>query len=129
MTVIVYVVERHHNIASKKKKKSSTSSTSTSFRSSSLKINNIVDRLKNQQYRDSTRHNYYTVWKLFSKFMLRLDHRPTDWSDRVTLFMGYLLQKKYQSTTVKSYISAIKAVLLEVNAKISEDQYTLSALI
>ena len=69
------------------------------------------------------------VWKIFNKFFVRLDIRPTDWNERLTLFVGYLIQDNKQSSTVKSYISAIKAVLQQhLNIKLEEDTYLLSAL-
>ena len=43
--------------------------------------------------------------------------------------MGHLIQNKRQSGTIKSYISAIKAVLMGANIKINEDQYLLTSLI
>ena len=44
------------------------------------------------------------------------------------LFVGFLVDNKCKSTTIKSYISAIKAVLLENNVSINEDWFLLSAL-
>ena len=117
------------HIVVKKHKKKASSALSTSSRLSSCKISDIVQRLKLQQYRNSTRRNYYAVWKVFSKFYVRLDHRLMEWSECLTLFVGYLVQKRYQSATVKSYISAIKAVLKEDGVKVTEDQYTLASLV
>ena len=82
---------------------------------SSTEIANIIERLRHQQYRDSTRKNYYAVWKVFSDFFVKLDFRPHLWEDRLTLFVGYLIDNKRQSSTVKSYVSAIKAVLRMVS--------------
>ena len=104
------------------------SGSSISSRISTVEITNIVERLKHEQYRDSTKKNYYAVWRVFSKFFINLDYRPQEWEDRLTLFVGYLIHKKHQSSTVKSYISAIKAMLKEDNVKISEDQYLLASL-
>ena len=74
------------------------------------------------------KRNYYAVWKLFNKFFIRLDKKPSRWEDRLSLFVGHLVHHKYQSSTVKSYISAIKAVLWMNNIKITEDQYLLASL-
>ena len=60
--------------------------------------------------------------------MLRLDYRPDNWEDRLVLFVGYLIQNKKQSATVRSYISAIKAVLREDNQKIDEKVYLIISL-
>ena len=60
--------------------------------------------------------------------MLRLDHKLDNWEDRLVLFVGYLIQNKKQSATLKSYISAIKAVLREDNQKIDENVYLITSL-
>ena len=104
---------------------------SISLGSSSLStaaLANIVDRLKSDQHRDSTKKNYYLVWKSFNQFYLKLDRKPTQWSDRITLFIGYLIETKHQSSTVKSYLSALRAVLKENNIPLHEDVYLMSAL-
>ena len=44
------------------------------------------------------------------------------------LFVGYLVNNRKKSSTIKSYISAIKSVLRENNIKINEDKYLLSSL-
>ena len=109
------------------KKRGSSSSTTSSWLSV-VELQNIVECLRHQQYRDSTKKNYYTIWKLFAQFIVRLDYRPNSWEDRLTLFVGHLIDFKKQSSTVKCYISAIKVVLKEDNNKISEDSYLLSSL-
>ena len=122
----------HSNVilpATKKKgKKSTTASLTTSSRISTQDIKDIVKRLLHQQHRNSTRKNYYTIWKVFSDFFIRLDDKPANWEDRLTLFVGFLIENKRQSSTVKSYISAIKSVLREDNIKLDEDTYLLSSL-
>ena len=83
-----------------------------------MEMQQIVDDLRHQQYRDCTKRNYYAVWRVFNQFFIRLDYKPSNWEDRLTLFVGFLIQSNKQSSTVKSYISAIKAVLKENNFKI-----------
>ena len=91
-------------------------------------VKSIVQRLKLERNRSSTRRNYHTVWKIFSKFYLRLDTKPTEWEDRITLFVGYLIDQNKKASTVNSYISAIKTVLREDNVRIAEDRFLLSSL-
>ena len=50
------------------------------------------------------------------------------WEDRITLFVGYLIQEGKQSSTVKSYVSAIKTVFRDDGFKIQEDKYLISSL-
>ena len=47
----------------------------------------------------------------------------------MTLFVGYLVDTKKKSTTIRSYISAIKTVLLSENIKLKEDKYLINSLI
>ena len=101
----------------------------TSSQISTAELKGIIDRLRYQQYRDSTRKNYYSIWKIFCKFFIKLDQKPDNWEDRLVLFVGHLVNSKKQSSTVKSYISAIKAILKEdKNIKFDESQYLIQAL-
>ena len=78
--------------------------------------------------RSSTRRNYYCVWKSFNEFIIRLDRKPRTWENRLTLFVGYLVEQGRKSTTIKSYISAIKSVLAENNIKLDEEKSLLTSL-
>ena len=109
-----------------KAKKTSKSSTGSSI--STAEIENIIDKLKSECVQGSTRKNYYSVWKTFNKFVIQLDVKPSNWEDRLSLFVGYLVSKNYQSQMVKSYISAIKGILLENNIDLSEDRFLLTSL-
>ena len=84
--------------------------------------------MRNQRHLDSTRQNNYTVWKLFNQFCLRLDSKPISWEQRLTLFVGYLVQQHRKSSTVKSYISAIRTVLLQDGFELNEERYLLTSL-
>ena len=50
------------------------------------------------------------------------------WEDRITLFVGYLIQEGKQSSMVKSYVSAIKTVPQDDGFKIQEDKFLISSL-
>ena len=96
---------------------------------STQEISIIVQKLKLQRNHDSTRKMYYTVWKLFNNFYLKLDMKPSTWEDRLVFFVGYLIHKKRQTSTVKSYISAIRCVLMEDKYELAEDKFLLTSLI
>ena len=113
----------------KKKKHQSDKQSTTSSRISTNSIEKIIDRLKTEKYRESTKDNYYRVWKLFNQFFIRLDRKPEHWDERLILFIGYLIDSKRQSSTVKSYISAIRAVLQDNGIKLKNDQYLITSLI
>ena len=95
---------------------------------STSSIQEIVEQLKMDRFLDSTKRNYYGVWKNFNEFFIRLDVKPTSWEERIVLFVGYLVDKKKQSSTVLSYISAIKAVLANIGVKLNQDQFLLNSL-
>ena len=66
------------------------------------------------QTRNSTAKTYYSVWKQFNKFLIKLDVMPDSWEDRTSLFITYLIEfKQLQSSSIKSYISAIKRTLID----------------
>ena len=96
----------------KVKKGKESSSNSTSSKISTADMSRIVDKLMNMQHRNSTAKNYLSIWRQFNKFVLSLDVRPNLWEDRTTLFLGYLINNGMQSSTIKSYVSAIKKTLL-----------------
>ena len=90
---------------------SSVSSERTS-RISTSSMERIVQMLLNKQHRDSTAKNYLSVWRKFNRFVISLDAKLDLWEDRTTLFVGYLISKGMQSSTIKSYVSAIKKTLV-----------------
>ena len=88
----------------------------------------IVDKLKFEGMKSSTQRNYYCVWKGFNDFFIKLDIKPTTWEDRLTLYIGYLIENHKQSSTIKSYVSAIKAILMEDNYELNHDRFLLASL-
>ena len=72
----------------------------------------ILGSLKFNHNRNSTNKNYVAIWRQLNDFILKLDHIPEDWEDRISLFCAHLIEhKKVKSTTLKSYISAMKHIL------------------
>ena len=43
---------------------------------------------------------------------MKLDRRPKLWEDRTTLFLAFMIDQGAQSSTIKSYLSAIKSILV-----------------
>ena len=109
-------------------KKSDTSASTDSTISTSA-ILSIVQKLKTERIRSSTKRNYYSVWKTFNQFFIRLDNKLDTWEERLTLFIGYLIEeRKFKSQSVRSYVSAIRGVLQEDGVTLNEDKFLLSAL-
>ena len=73
----------------------------------------ILETIKSKSLRQSTRVKYHEIWTKFNRFVIALDYRPRKWEDRTPMFCAYMVDSGYQSTTVKSYISAIKKFLIE----------------
>ena len=75
------------------------------------RVRKIIEKLKTLCNRESTNRNYLSIWRTFNGFLLKLDDKPSQWEDKVNLFAAYLVEKGVQSSTLRSYISAIKCVL------------------
>ena len=84
--------------------------------------------LRANRHQSSTKENYYRVWKLFNSFFIWLDDKPGNWEDHIHVFAGYLIHQNKKSATVKSYVSAIKAVLANNDIEVNEDCYLLGSL-
>ena len=85
------------------KKKKQSQKKSTSSRVSTIlttQMESIIEKLRMERYRDSMKKMYYTVWKSFNDFYLRLDLKPKNWEDRLTLLIGFLIQENKQSSTI-----------------------------
>ena len=54
--------------------------------------------------------------------------KPQAWEDRIVLYVGYLINNNKKSQTVKSYISALRAVLQHDGVQLEEDRFLLSSL-
>ena len=65
---------------------------------------------------------------MFNNFFVRLDNKPDDWENHLLLFTGFLIDKKLKSTSIRTYISAIKGILLENDIQIDEDRFLLNSL-
>ena len=91
-----------------KKKRSSSSG---SGKISASHIYSILERLKNMKNRSTTNQTYHRIWQSFNKFLVRLDKMPKSWEERTLLYCGHLVDCGHKSSTLKSYISAIKCVV------------------
>ena len=91
-------------------------------------MDRILDNLKFQVNRSSTRATYLGVWRNFNKFLLRLDGRPRSWEHGVTLYCTHLCKLGRKSSTIKSYVSAIKFTLVADDYPWSDRKILLSTL-
>ena len=109
----------------KQENKDSCSSSSTI---STVAMENLIEKLKMEKHRSSTRKNYYAIWKKFNEFYIKLDKKPNSWEERIVLYVGYLIENKRRAQTIKSYISAIKSVLMDDGVILNENKYLLTSL-
>ena len=91
-------------------------------------IKDIIDLLKNERHQTSTKKSYRSIWKNFNQFFVKLDVKPNNWEDRISLYAGYLVSSNKQSRTIRSYVSAIKAVLENIGIEVNTDRCLLSSL-
>ena len=115
-------------LSEKNKYRSPKDTDSSSSTISTAAMQNLVDRLRQERVRSTTKRNYYSVWKSFNEFFIRLDVKPNNWEERLILFVGYLVQENKKSQTIKSYISAIKNVLLDDRVVLNENKFLISSL-
>ena len=70
------------------------------------------------------------MWRQFNKFIIRLDSKPGSWEKCIVLFVAHLIDQKRKSSTIKSYLSAIRSVLkTDGQTKLNEDLFLLTSLI
>ena len=106
----------------------SLSSTTDSSKISTHKLQLYIEELKNNTVQPSTRANYHQIWTNFNEFVIQLDHIPAAWEDKTSLYCAYLIKNGYKSSTVKSYVSAIKHKLTADDYKWDDQLVLLSTL-
>ena len=90
-------------------------------------INNILERLKSKQTRETTKNNYLGQ---LNKFIINLDYREhLSWEEKTALFGAYLINNGIQSSTLKSYFSALKHVLKQDGYDWNDKKVLLSSLV
>ena len=87
-----------------------------------------MEKLRCTQNRDSTIKNYLSIWRHFNNFVIQLDRKPNSWEERTSLFMAHLISGGTQSSTIRSYVSAIKRILIDDGYQWNEKQILLSSL-
>ena len=107
-----------------------SSTSSTSSRISTQHISQILEKLKSTQTRNSTSATYLSVWRHLNRFIISLDTRENlSWEDKTALFGAYLVDGGIQSSTLKSYFSAIKHVLKVDGYPWDDSKVLLSSLV
>lgn len=89
----------------------------------------IVERLSNDGIQPTTKIMYHSVWCNFNKFLLSFDDLPTTWEDKMVLYASFLADIGSSSSTVSSYMSAIRYVLRHDGIEINNSCCKLSSII
>ena len=95
------------------RQKSERGSSSGASTISTTHMEHILESLKTKKNRKSTNENYLAIWRSFNKFIIKLDRKPNAWEDKLSLFGAHLVDKGLQSSTLRSYFSAIKCTLVD----------------
>ena len=72
----------------------------------------LVQHLLGKQNRSSTMRTYLNIWRQFNNFVISLAVKPASWEARTTLYIAYLIEQGRQSSSIKTYVSAIKKLLV-----------------
>ena len=111
-----------------KSRETSVDTASSTSRILTAHMQLILEKLKGNQNRSSTIKNYHQIWTQFNAFIIRLDYRPPTWEERASLYGAYLVESGRQSSTIKSYISAIKGVLKTDGYQWDDNKVLLNAI-
>ena len=88
-------------------------------------MNEIMEKLRGEKHKKTT---YFGIWRNFNRFVVRLDEIPKSIEMRVLYYITYLVDKGTQSSTIRSYVSAIKSVLADDDYELQVSKLILSAL-
>ena len=107
-------------------KSSTTGSTSSKISTNSMRL--LLEKIKQSQLRKSTKRNYQQVWRQLNKFAIKLDQLPSSWEEHMALFIAHLIDQGGQSSTIKSYVSAIKSMVALIDYQWDKEKIMLSSL-
>ena len=71
--------------------------------------------------------NYHSIWRKFNQFVIKLDDIPQSWEQKLKLYCSHLVVDLHlQSSTVRSYASAIKQILISDGYTWNNDLFLMS---
>lgn len=88
-----------------------------------------VERLSNADIASTTREMYHRVWCNFNRFLLCFDDLPTTWEEKLVLYATFLADIGNHSSTVASYMSAIRYVLRHDGVDLNNNCCKLASII
>lgn len=73
---------------------------------------------------------YLVAWRAINNFYCRLDNKPKPWEQRMSLFIAYMIKKRFEKATIQTYISGIKYVLRNIlHIDVDDNAFRFTALI
>lgn len=78
---------------------------------------------------DSTLETYMVAWRGFNTFYIDLMDKDITWEHRLELYVAFLLVKKAQEQTIRSYISGIKYVAKLIGIRIDDAKCRFHSLV
>ena len=113
-------------------RKKGTKSTGSSSKGTSIistsHMEQVVQRLLGLQNRKSTVRTYLNIWRQFKNSVISLDVLPSSWEARTTLYIAHMIENGKQSSSIKSYVSAIKKLLVTDGYKWQDNEVLLTSL-
>lgn len=92
-------------------------------------FNRIVDKLSNAGISEATKDMYHRVWCNFNRFLLCFHDLPTTWEEKLVLYATFLADIGNASSTVASYMSAIRYVLRQDDVILHDNSCKLASII
>lgn len=89
----------------------------------------IVDRLSNSDVCLDTKQMYHRIWCNFNRFLLCFDDLPTSWEEKLVLYATFLADIGNASSTVATYMSAIRYVLRHDGVELNDESCQLASII
>lgn len=89
----------------------------------------IKHYIKTFKLRPSTRKSYKKTWDRFNKFISQFDVIPPNWEDRIIVWATHLADNRKSSSTIRSYISAIRYCLSLDGIRVTHTSCELAAII
>ena len=87
-----------------------------------------MERLQNEKHRSTTKATYHAIWTSFNSFLTRLDVLPKSWEERLSIYITHLIIEGAKSSTIKSYVSAIRSVLRDDGYELMEPKLLFTSL-
>ena len=111
-----------------KRRKGSSKSSSNESTFSATAMRRIIERLKSQLNQPSMNQHYLAIWCQFNRFVICLNIKPNLWEERTALYVAFLVDEGMQSSIVRSYISAIKRILIDDGYPWEDNKMLLASL-